>query len=77
MAKLELFQAVLNKMLSDIREDAVDAFSKPPISGNIDEISDEDIEKYALDFHTKGETGAYLYFLSILELRNLQKKVSQ
>ena len=29
MAKLELFQAVLNKMLSDIRDDAIDSFSKP------------------------------------------------
>jgi hypothetical protein len=77
MAKLELFQAVLNKMISDIREDAVDAFSSPPISGNIDDISDEDIEKYALDFHTKGETGAYLYFLSILELRNIQRKMEK
>jgi hypothetical protein len=75
MAKLELFQAVLNKMLSDIRDDAVDAFTKPPIEGNVDEISDEDIEKYALEFHEKGETGNYLYFLSILELRNMQRKL--
>ena len=75
MAKIELFQAVLNKLLSDIRDDAVDAFSKPPIEGNISEISDEDIEKYALDFHTKGETGIYLYFLGILELRNMDRKL--
>ena len=75
MAKLELFQAVLNKMLSDIRDDAIDSFTKPPISGDIDKISDEEIGKYALDFHQKGQTGDYLYFLAILELRNLQKKL--
>jgi len=75
MAKLELFQAVLNKMLSDIRDDAIDSFSKPPIEGVIDEISDEDMEKYALEFHEKGQTGNYLYFLAMLELRNLNKKM--
>lgn len=75
MAKIELFQAVINKMLSDIREDAVDAFSKPPIEGNIADISDEDLEKYALDFHQKGETGNYLYFLAQLELRNMERKL--
>jgi hypothetical protein len=75
MAKIELFQAVLNKMLSDIREDALDAFAKPPITEPIDDISDVDLEKYALEFHEKGETGAYLYFLSILELRNLNRKI--
>lgn len=75
MAKIELFQAVLNKMLSDIREDATDAFTKPPIEGVIDDISDEDIERYALEFHGKGETGQYLYFLALLELRNMQRKL--
>jgi hypothetical protein len=77
MAKLELFQAVLNKMLNDIREDACDAFSKPPISGVIDDIPSEEIEKYALDFHKKGETGIYLYFIALLELRKIQTQIEK
>jgi hypothetical protein len=75
MAKIELYQAVLNKMLSDIRDDAMDAFAKPPIEGNIDDVSDEDLEKQALDLHQKGQTGDYLYCLAQLELRNMQRKL--
>lgn len=75
MAKLELFQAVLNKMLSDIREDALDAFKNPPSDVKVDEIPDEELEKLALSFHEKGETGNYLYFLAMLEVRNLNRKV--
>ena len=75
MAKLELFQAVLNKMLSKIRDDAVDTFRSPPVETNIDDMSDEDLEKVAIEFHQKGETGVYLYFLAVLEMRNMQRKM--
>jgi hypothetical protein len=75
MAKLELFQAFLNKMLSDIRDDAVDAFTNPPNGVKVEDLSDEDIEKLALEYHQKGETGNYLYFLAMLEMRILDKKI--
>jgi hypothetical protein len=75
MAKIELFQAVLNKMLSNIRDDAVDCFGKPPDGISIDDISDEDLEAKAIEYHQKGETGIYLCLLAVLEMRNLNKKM--
>lgn len=74
MAKIELFQAVLNKKLSDIRDDALDCFHKPPLP-NIDDVEDEVIEKQALEDHQKGYTGRYLYYLTILELRYHKRRL--
>jgi hypothetical protein len=74
MAKVELFQAVLNKLLSDIRDDALECFHKSPIE-NIEDIPDDEIEKQALEDHQKGFTGRYLYYITILQLRYHKRKL--
>ncbi len=75
MAKKELFQSVLNNMLEQIRLDAIDCLEKPP-EKEVDSYNIQDLEDKALEYHTKGETGTYLYFMSLLELKLLEKDLT-
>lgn len=74
MAKKELFQSVLNNMLEQIRLDAIDCLEKPP-EKEVDSYSLQDLEDKALEYHTKGETGTYLYFMSLHEIKTFERDI--
>ena len=75
MAKKELFQSVINNMLEQIRLDALDCLNNPP-EKEVDTYTAQDLEEKALEYHTKGEVGTYLYFMSLLELKLLDRDIS-
>jgi hypothetical protein len=75
MAKKELFQSVLNNMLEQIRLDAIDCLEKPP-EKEVDSYNLTDLSDKALEYHTKGETGTYLYFMALLEMKSIEKDIT-
>lgn len=75
MAKKELFQSVLNNMLEQIRLDAIDCLDKPP-EKEVESYNVQDLEDKALEYHVKGETGTYLYFMSLLEIKLLEQDIN-
>lgn len=75
MAKKELFQSVLNNMLEQIRLDALDCLAKPP-EKEVDNYNLTDLEDKALEYHTKGETGTYLYFMALHEIKSLERDLA-
>jgi hypothetical protein len=72
MARKEIFQSVLNNMLEQIRLDAVSCLEKPP-EKDVNSYNLQDLEDKALEYHTKGETGTYLYFMTLLEIKSLER----
>ena len=76
MAKKEIFQSVLNNMLENIRLDAMDCLAKSP-EKQVDSYSLQDLEDKALEYHEKGETGTYLYFMSLHEIKSLQQDMEE
>lgn len=75
MAKKEIFQSVLNNMLEQIRLDAIDCLEKPP-EKEVDSYNLQDLEDKALEYHTKGDTGTYLYFMALHEIKSLEKDLT-
>lgn len=72
MAKKEFFQAVLNDMLEQIRLDALDCLEHPP-EKEVNTYDLEDLADKALEYHTKGDAGTYLYFLALHKIKSLEK----
>ena len=72
MAKKELFQSVLNKMLEEIRLDALGCLQSPP-EAEVASYNTEDLSDKALEYHAKGEVGTYLYYLCLLEIKTLEE----
>lgn len=76
MAKKELFQSVLNNMLEQIRLDAIDCLEKPP-EKEVESYSLQDLEDKALEYHTKGDAGTYLYFMALLEIKTIERDLGE
>lgn len=72
MAKKEIFQAVLNNLLEKIRLDALDCLQNPP-EKEVSTYDLQDLEDKAIEYHAKGETGTYLYFMSLHEIKSLER----
>ncbi len=71
MAKKEIFQAILNNLLVQIRDDAVNCLEKPP-EKDVANYTKEDLSDKALEYHEKGAVGVYLYYMVLLELKTLE-----